>query len=151
MSEEDPVAVARAIVDANSYMTIATADADGDPWASPVWFATADRREFVWVSDPAARHSRNIAVRPRVTLVVFDSHSPIGTGRGVYVAASAAQLDGADAERAIGVFSRASVAQGASAWSLADVRGDARLRLYAAVAREWWVGGRDDRRIPVAL
>ena len=30
---------ARAIVDANSYMTLATVDTDGAPWASPVWFA----------------------------------------------------------------------------------------------------------------
>ena len=30
---------ARRIIDANSYMTLATADADGRPWATPVWFA----------------------------------------------------------------------------------------------------------------
>jgi hypothetical protein len=58
----------RAIVDANSFMTLATADADGLPWASPVWFAPAEYREFFWVSDPgpatratwrSARNSRS--------------------------------------------------------------------------------------------
>ena len=148
---EDPAAVAQAIVDASAYMTIATAGADGVPWASPVWFATEDRREFLWVSDPEARHSRNIAARPQIALVMFDSHSAVGTGRGVYVAATASRLGGAAAERAIGVFSRVSVEQGASSWTLADVSGEARLRLYGAVARECWVGARDDRRFAVAL
>jgi hypothetical protein len=30
---------AKEIIDANRYMTLATADAQGTPWASPVWFA----------------------------------------------------------------------------------------------------------------
>ena len=51
-------AIARAIIDAGRYMTLATADADGLPWASPVWFAPAGYREFFWVSDPEARHTR---------------------------------------------------------------------------------------------
>ena len=55
------------------YMTLATADADGVPWASPVWYATEDGRDFYWVSDPGARHSRNIAQRPEIAIVIFDS------------------------------------------------------------------------------
>ncbi len=40
MSErENPVERGRAIVDGHWYMTLATADASGRPWASPVWFA----------------------------------------------------------------------------------------------------------------
>ena len=45
---------ARAIVDANSYMTLATADADGAPWASPVWFAHEQYETFLWMSQPGA-------------------------------------------------------------------------------------------------
>ena len=46
---------ARAIVDANSYMTLATADADGAPWASPVWFAHEQYETFLWMSHFGAR------------------------------------------------------------------------------------------------
>lgn len=46
-----------AIVEANAFMTLATADADGLPWATPVWFAHVDCAEFLWVSRPEARHS----------------------------------------------------------------------------------------------
>jgi Pyridoxamine 5'-phosphate oxidase len=147
----DPAAAARAAVDAAAYMIVATAGADGIPWASPVWFATADRRTFYWVSDPGARHSRNIAARPQVALVLFDSHAPIGTGGGVYVAATAEQLAGDAAATGVRVLSQASQAQGGEPFALADVTGAARLRIYAAVAAEAWLGGRDDRRIAVGL
>ena len=36
MSQVDLVEAARGIIDANRYMTLATADAEGEPWASPV-------------------------------------------------------------------------------------------------------------------
>ena len=62
--EHDLGAVARSIIDKHRYMTLGTADADGLPWASPVWYAPRDYREFFWVSSPEARHSRNLAVRP---------------------------------------------------------------------------------------
>ena len=68
----------RTIIDASSYMTLATSDEHGSPWASPVWFATADYRELVWASKPEARHSRNLASRPEVGIVIFDSTAAPG-------------------------------------------------------------------------
>jgi nitroimidazol reductase NimA-like FMN-containing flavoprotein (pyridoxamine 5'-phosphate oxidase superfamily) len=46
MAEQDLAAVARTIIDANQYMTLATADAQGQPWAAPVFYATADYFEL---------------------------------------------------------------------------------------------------------
>ena len=79
-------ALARGIVDSNLYATLATADAEGRPRASPVWFAHEGYRDFLWVSRPEARHSRNLAVRPELALVVvsrssYGSVSP-GSNRG---------------------------------------------------------------------
>ena len=48
----DPAAVARAVLDRNRHLTLATADGDGRPWASPVWFACEEHRRFWWVSQP---------------------------------------------------------------------------------------------------
>jgi hypothetical protein len=146
---EDVEALARAIVDGGRYMTIATADAGGVPWASPVWYAPAGYSEFFWVSDPEARHSRNIAVRREVSVVIFDSGAPIGTGRRVYVAAVAEEVGGSELDRGIEVFSRRSVEQGAAAWTLEDVQPPARLRLYRASALETYIGDRNDRRVRV--
>ena len=46
MTNEDFGAIAREIVDSNSYMAIGTADESGAPWVSPVWFAPEDYRAF---------------------------------------------------------------------------------------------------------
>jgi nitroimidazol reductase NimA-like FMN-containing flavoprotein (pyridoxamine 5'-phosphate oxidase superfamily) len=145
--------LARTIIDANRYVTLATAGADGRPWATPVWYAAASPRELLWVSRPAARHSRNVAARPEVAAAIFDSHVAIGEGQAVYVAGVAEQLAGDAAAAAVEAFSRVSQAQGAGAWSASDVAEPAELRLYRLRVDDAWVlepGGRDNR-VPVTL
>ena len=154
--KRDLGALARGIVDSNLYMTLATADERGQPWASPVWYAAEGYKEFYWVSSPEARHSRNLAVRPQVGIVIFDSRAPEGTAQAVYVSGTAEELAGENLERGIGIFSRASAAAGGelSEWRLADVRAPAPYRLYRATATAHWVLNPDsspDRRAPVAL
>jgi uncharacterized protein YhbP (UPF0306 family) len=143
--------VARSIIDSNLYMTLATVDEAGRPWASPVYYAPAEYREFHWVSAPDARHSRNLAARPEVGIVIFDSRAPINTGQGVYLSAFAEQLTGDELDRGIKIFSRRSQEHGAGEWTPADVAPPARLRLYRATASEVFVLGARDERIPVAL
>src|SRR5918994_1419617 len=139
--------MARAIIDGNGYMTLATADADGMPWASPVWYARASYREFFWVSRAGARHSRNIAVRPDVGIVIFDSTVPISTGKAVYLAARAEQVTAAgEIERGMSVFSRRSLERGGREWTPDDVAPDARLCLYRAMASEQFVLSPKDER-----
>ena len=132
-------------------MTLATADTDGLPWASPVWFASVDHREFLWVSSPEARHSRNIGVRPDIAIVIFDSRQPPGSGQGVYVAATAELVPEPDLDRGINVFSAVSEAHAGREWSRSDVEAPARLRLYHALAREHFVLGALDERLAVSL
>jgi hypothetical protein len=127
-------AIARAIIDANWYMALGTADETGRPWVSPVYFAAAGYSEFLWVSSPEATHSRNIAARPEVSIVVFDSRAPVGTGQGMYMSALAEELTGAELDRGIEVFARCSQEQGGRVWSAADVRPPALYRLYRATA-----------------
>ena len=141
----------RAIVDANSYMTLATADADGNPWGSPVWFATADYREFVWVSAPEARHSQNLAVRPELAIVIFDSRQRPGTGEGVYLAGSAEQAPEPELDRCLRIYAAASEEQGLARWTRAEVEPPARLRLYRAAVDEHFILSRGDSRLPVVI
>ena len=149
--EQDLASVARDIIDSNAYMTLATADEDGRPWASPVWYAAEGYAAFYWVSSPEARHSRNVAVRPEVGIVIFDSRAPVGTGQGVYVSAIAEVLSGNELDRGIGVFSRRSQAHGAGGWTREDVTPPARPRLYRATASEHSVLGDKDRRTLVRM
>ena len=148
---EDLNATARRLIDGAMYLTLATADGDGRPWASPLWFAPAGYAEFLWVSDPEARHSRNLATRPQVAIVIFDSTVRIGAAEAVYVEAVAEQLSGSELEHAIAIYSARSKAVGGREWTLADVNSPARLRLYRAAASAQFVLGPNDQRVPVTL
>src|SRR5689334_12937195 len=96
MTHSDLVATAKAIVEANVYMTIATVDAQGSPWAAPVFYATADAIDFYWMSSPETRHSRALDARPEVSLLIFDSTAAPGTGDALAMTATATRLDPGD-------------------------------------------------------
>jgi nitroimidazol reductase NimA-like FMN-containing flavoprotein (pyridoxamine 5'-phosphate oxidase superfamily) len=139
------------MIDNNLYMVLATADSEGRPWASPVYYAHEAYRRFIWVSSPDSTHSRNIAARPGVSIVIFDSHVPINTGQAVYMSAVAEELTGDDRQQAVETFSRRSQKHGAGQWTLESVEPPAELRLYAATATKQYVLGEDDRRVEVEL
>ena len=132
--------MARGIIDANRYMVLGTADKDGVPWVTPVWFAQADHRRFIWVSSPERRHSRNVRARPEVSIVIFDSQVAVGSARAVYMSAHAEELSGAELERAVAFFDTASQAQGLTRrWALEDMLAPAPYRLYRATVSQHWV------------
>jgi hypothetical protein len=142
------------IIEASRYLVLATADATGRPWSSPVYFAHIGLTEFYWVSSPDVTHSRNIAVRPEVGIVVFDSQAAIGTGQGVYMSAVARRLGEAEAAAGTEAFSRRSVAHGGGRWTSEDLRPGTGLRMYRATADSHWILARDgqpDHRVAVPL
>jgi hypothetical protein len=68
--------------------------------------------------------------------------------------AEAEELDGAELQRGIEIFSRRSVSHGARPWTLDDVSGSAPFRLYRATASEHSVLAKDgapDHRVSVDL
>lgn len=146
----DPDRLARTLVAENSYLTLATAAVDGVPWASPVWFAARELDVFVWASKPGARHSRNIAENPRVSLVIFDSSRPPAEARALYVSADAELVDDPTFEDALAVYNARSVERGLGEWDPAKLREPARHRLYRAVALESFVLDGNDERIRVS-
>ena len=84
--------LAHATLAANRFMVLGTVDPDGRPRVSPIWFSLVDHREVYWLSDPESHHSRNIAERPEVSMVVLDSSLDPHTGQAVYLEASAARV-----------------------------------------------------------
>ena len=151
MTEEgaDARGTLRTIVDGNAYLTLATADASGRPWGTPVWFAHDGYTDFLWLSRPAARHSQNIAVRPEIAITIFDSTVPVGEGQAVYVEATAQEVGGPEVERGVGICARRQVAHGVAAWGVAQVTGDAPFRLFRARASAHFVLDDHDQRIAV--
>lgn len=143
--------VAKAIIDAGLYMVLGTADESGQPWVTPVYYAPANYRELLWVSRPNATHSRNLGMRPEVSIVIFDSSVPIDAGQGVYMYATAKELADEELADAIETYSRRSLAHGGRKWTLENIRPPARLRLYRAVATKHYVLDEHDNRVPVTV
>lgn len=150
--QTDLAALAREIIDSSLYMVLGTADAAGNPWVSPVYFAPEGYQRFYWVSRPEREHSRNIEARPDVTIAIFDSTQPIGTGNGVYVQAHAEMVEGDNRAGGIEVFSARSVEHGGDPWALEQIEPPAALRLYCATARDLFaLEPGTDNRVEVLL
>ena len=155
--EQDLEAVARTILDSIFYMTLGTADENGQPWVSPVYFSSADYREFYWISSPESKHSKNIVLRPQISIVIFDSRIPIGMGQAVYMSAVAEQVDDSDLVRSLAIYNgrfQNPSEHGARTILLEQVSGAGLYRLYRAVAHECWMLDRErhpDRRVSIKL
>jgi uncharacterized protein YhbP (UPF0306 family) len=154
MNQQNAETIARTIIDANLYMVLGTANETGQPWVSPVYYAAKGYKEFYWVSSPEVKHSRNVVLHPRISIVIFNSQAPIGTGQAVYISALAEQLSGAATESGIEIYSQVSLGHRGPAWSVKDVQTPAQYRLYRATALEYWIldpDGHPDHRMPVPL
>jgi hypothetical protein len=136
-SKEDLEEMARRVLDTNRYMTIASLGEDGRPWATPVYFSPHRYRELYWISEPEAQHSRNIAARPGISVVVFDSSVPIGGAEAVYMRAEAHEVTEPTAEECEVAFRPRY--EGVKAFSPTELRAPARLRLYRANVTQHWV------------
>ena len=138
MTDKDLAAHAWDIIDANRYLTLGTADREGRPWTSPVYFAPQNHRVYYWISSTDARHSRNLAERPQASVVIFDSTVPAYHGRAVFAIGEARALDGGELDRALAVYP-GSAARGGSPVTREDVVGAAPWRLYGLTADDLWV------------
>lgn len=156
-------AKAKAIIDSNRYMTLATADAVGVPWVSPVYYASHGYDTFYWISSPEVTHSHNIAVRPQTSIVIFDSQQAPGSGLAVYMSAIAEELSGADLEREV-QFYPGGTGPGIRRFTSDQLQAPAPYRLYrASISAHWMLCPRTagmpcanhgisyDHRAPVAL
>lgn len=134
--DTDLPAVVRRALDNNGYMVLGTTEPDGTARVSPVFFNHRDARTFYWVSSPEAQHSRNIAERPKVSLVVFDSSkAPAEDKDAVYISATAEQVPDAELVAECEPAFATSVSRGARAFAPVELRAPAPIRLYRAVAR----------------
>jgi nitroimidazol reductase NimA-like FMN-containing flavoprotein (pyridoxamine 5'-phosphate oxidase superfamily) len=114
----------------HTYLVLATADAEGRPWATPVFYAARHEHLFLWVSAPDSRHSRNIAERPTVAMTIFDSHAPIGGAEALYLEATATRVEDGDRATALDTLNARLPARHRLA--MADVEVPGPLQVYRA-------------------
>ncbi len=148
----DNNAHARSLLDDTCYVVLATADAAGTPWATPVWFAHDGLERVYWLSWPGSRHSQLIAQRPDIALTVFDTNAVPNAGTAFYATAQARQCHDEQLDAGLRILNRRSLAQGIGEFTRERTTGEARLRLYVAEIIEAWVLDQDaevDQRAPV--
>jgi uncharacterized protein YhbP (UPF0306 family) len=154
---EDLTTIAKDTIDSTLYMVLGTSDEAGQPWVSPVYFTASKYKEFYWISSPETKHSRNIAKRPQVSIVIFNSQVPVGKAQAVYMSAAAAELTGSDLEPGLVTYNGRfpdPARHGLQDTKLEEVRPPGLYRLYRAVASEHWMldpHASADHRIPVTL
>jgi hypothetical protein len=151
----DLAALGRAMLARNRFMVLGTVDPSGRARVSPVWLV--DHRDAFWLSSPDAHHSRNVELRPEVSMVVFDSSADPHTGQAVYLEATASRVpDDELADACVRAFRNVDPDLSYTPESLADEP----FVLYRArvTASEIHVRGRDygdgtgsDQRVPVQL
>ncbi|RZS29840.1 pyridoxamine 5'-phosphate oxidase [Herbihabitans rhizosphaerae] len=156
---DDLAEQARTLIDANRYMVLGTVDPDGRPRVSPVYFAPDGFSLVYWFSSPESHHSRNIAERPEISIVIFDSTAEIGAGQAVYLIASAEQVPDDELESCLDAANGRQFA-GLRAFTADELRAPGDLRLYRARVSEHEVhvpgrhpvhGTGIDRRVAISL
>jgi uncharacterized protein YhbP (UPF0306 family) len=94
--------LARELLSACELCAIATVTARGDAYVNTAYFAWTREFRIVWLSDPAAAHSRNLSANSSAAIAVYDSsQSWGGSDRGIQLFGSA-RAAGAEAERVYG-------------------------------------------------
>ena len=152
MPVTDNNAHARTVLDDTCYAVLATADANGAPWATPVWFAHDGLDRIYWLSWPGSRHSQFIEHRAEIVLTVFSTNAVPNEGTAFYATARARLCPDEQLDDGLGVLNRRSLAQGIGEFTRERVTGESRLRLYVAEISQAWVLDQDadvDQRAPV--
>ena len=127
---------ARAVIDNNNHMTIATINADGKPWITPVFYVHDDHFSLYWVSYKESKHSKNIQSNPDVAISIYGSVPPDNEIDAVYIEAEATQLeDEADVLPAIAVLAGRIQEEKYMIKFPKDVMGEAAWRIYRATPK----------------
>jgi uncharacterized protein YhbP (UPF0306 family) len=86
--------LARDLLDASTLCAIATVSPGGKAYVNTAYFAWSPELDVVWLSDPGARHSRNVRANGSVAIAVYDSSQTWGKpDRGIQLFGTADEAD----------------------------------------------------------
>jgi uncharacterized protein YhbP (UPF0306 family) len=83
---------------AHTTLTLATLAEDGRPQAAPLFYAELDDLSLIFISEPKARHSQNVAHDGRVAVTIYTDGQQWQTIRGLQLEGVCAALSGEAAE-----------------------------------------------------
>lgn len=132
---------AKRLIQSRHYMTLATADNNGQPWNSPVFCAYDGEKTFYWGSRLNTQHSQNIALNDRGFIVIYDSTVEPNHGEAFYARVVCKELtDLAEINHAMHLLHERF---GAPYMTIDGVQGSAERRLYKATIEAAWVKNKD--------
>jgi uncharacterized protein YhbP (UPF0306 family) len=98
---------ARLLLDASALCAIATRSPRCRAHVNTAYFAWDDALDIVWLSDPDARHSRNLRANPTAAIAVYDSSQVWGEpDRGIQLFGSAREVQARAAREAESIYAR---------------------------------------------
>jgi uncharacterized protein YhbP (UPF0306 family) len=98
-------ALARDLLHAAPLCAIATVASGDRAHVNTAYFAWSDDFQLVWLSEPRARHSRNLDANRSAAIAVHDSHQAWGDAdRGLQLFGRAQRAEGAAAEAAAALY-----------------------------------------------
>ena len=128
---------AKEIIEKVIYITVASISEDGMPWNAPVFAAYDEHYNFYWGTNRNSQKAKNIRNNKNVFLVIYDSTVPAGEGEGVYVKATAHELE--DPKEIESAHSLLQKRRPVPYWKLEAVQGEGPIRLYKAVPEKVWM------------
>lgn len=100
-------ATVRQLLDASTLCAIATVTPGGRAHINTAYFAWSRDFEIVWLSEPRAKHSRNLRANDSVAIGVYDSRQMWGKpDRGIQLFGAAREVPGEDAELAETLYAK---------------------------------------------
>ena len=98
-------ALAAELLDASPLCAIATVAPGSRAHVNTAYFACSPDFDIVWMSEPNAKHSRNLRANKTVAIAVFDSAQTWGDpDRGIQLFGSAAEAKGRALDRARALY-----------------------------------------------
>lgn len=100
-------ASALSILDKTTLLSMATVCEDGTPYINTCFFAYDGSLRVFVLTPPTTTHAKNLAIRPDVSIAVFDSHQVSGAElQGLQLAATGEQAQGEVLEQALNTYSQ---------------------------------------------
>lgn len=135
------------ILFSESYAALATVDADGATWSTPLVFTLNEAREVIWASASESLHSMNLGSSTLVGASIYDSGQPQNSPQGVYLQGTALEVPVGELDQAVADFYRwrypdpAMFAERARPAS--EFQWDSPRRLYRLSSVRYWGISRD--------
>ncbi len=145
---------AKVIIENNNYMVLASCAAEGQSWASPVFFTHDGKYDLYFLSAVDSQHCKNIAKNGKVGIAIFDSTQGLGSSDGVQIIGTVSPVDMKDLKKVIELYVAklfpSSDVPPTERYNPEDYDEASEMRFYKVELKKVYITG-PDRRVEIDL